>query len=776
MSGCTDNRFAQMLYAYELGMLSEEEQRELELHLLECDYCFRSVAEFRQAAGLIKNDPAVREMVDQVVQDIPETTTGYVPAEEQSPAKRKWLRIVPPVLAAAAVILILLLTNWEVVIRPTPEAVAVENRLAVMYFHNLTDEADTLRFGEIAANLLITDLSESHYLQVVSSQRLYDILRLLDQEGVKVVDREIASEAARQARAEWLLTGEILQVEPRFEITAQLVELPSGNVIAAQRVSGAPGEDIFSLIDKLSIEVKRDLALPSAVQEEPDRRVADVTTNSSEAYRHYLEGVRLWWKYYHAEATASFYKAVQLDSTFAMAYYYLSILADRSFISKAMEYVDHTGRLEQHYIRSRAAAVNNDYDGVMRELQKAVEEFPDEKEAYHQMGSYAYNNREYEKAIGYFNQAIKLDPLYTRGYNYLAYAYDRIGEYENAIAAINEYIKLAPDEPNPYDTKGDICSRNGRVGPAVEAFRKALSIKPDFPSSMWNLAHLQLQVQEYAEADSIYSAMLRSTDVNVRSSARLYMPYTSLSQGKFNDALRIMDQGIAADRAEQPTGLPLINEAYKHFLKAWTYSALGDYDQALQAIRMDMDIQRRNYPQAVVYHRHYYAQILAESGAFAEAEAVADSLRNDMEERGFDLDAYWLAAGYIEFARGNPDGAIENFEKVPDESRVFDIDFYLARAYLDAGRLADAVALFEDMLKGYSTWRAFCTIYNIKVHYYLGIAYEESRWTDRAVEQYEKFLTIWKNADPGIPEVEDAKARLAALQGRDGFSDASMVP
>ena len=74
MSGCTDKRFAQMLYAYELGMLSDEEQRELELHLLDCDDCFRNVAEFRRAAGLIRSDPEVRVTVDRVVQEIPENT------------------------------------------------------------------------------------------------------------------------------------------------------------------------------------------------------------------------------------------------------------------------------------------------------------------------------------------------------------------------------------------------------------------------------------------------------------------------------------------------------------------------------------------------------------------------------------------------------------------------------------------------------------------------------------------------------------------------------
>jgi hypothetical protein len=46
----------------------------------------------------------------------------------------------------------------------------------------------------------------------------------------------------------------------------------------------------------------------------------------------------------------------------------------------------------------------------------------------------------------------------------------------------------------------------------------------------------------------------------------------------------------------------------------------------------------------------------------------------------------------------------------------------------------------------------------------LGIAYEQSGWTGKAIEQYEEFLDIWKDADPGIAEVEDARERLARLK------------
>jgi hypothetical protein len=40
----------------------------------------------------------------------------------------------------------------------------------------------------------------------------------------------------------------------------------------------------------------------------------------------------------------------------------------------------------------------------------------------------------------------------------------------------------------------------------------------------------------------------------------------------------------------------------------------------------------------------------------------------------------------------------------------------------------------------------------------------EKGWKGKAIEHYEKFLDLWKDADPGIAEVEDARERLAGLK------------
>jgi serine/threonine protein kinase len=174
--------------------------------------------------------------------------TGQIPKEAITPKpKRKVLPIVIPAsIVLILVLLFLILKPFKFEIVPEKGAVAKENSLAIMYFENLVDREDKERLGEIVTNLLITGLSESQYLNVVSSQRLYDILKLLGKEEIKVIDRSTASQVASKAGSKWMLLGSILQVEPQIILTSQLVEVEKGRVLASQRITGEPREDILN--------------------------------------------------------------------------------------------------------------------------------------------------------------------------------------------------------------------------------------------------------------------------------------------------------------------------------------------------------------------------------------------------------------------------------------------------------------------------------------------------------------------------------------------------
>ena len=699
--------------------------------------------------------------------------TGQIPIEAIVPkAKRKVLPIVIPAsLVFILVLLFLILKPFKFEIAPEKGAVAKENSLAIMYFENLKDPEDKDKIARMITHLLIAGLSESpQYLQVVSSQRLYDILKLLGKENLNVIDKTVASEVAKKAGVKWIVTGTVLQTKPNIVLISELSDAVAGKILATQRVSGAIGEDLFAVVDKLSPQIAKALSLPDQAKKELEKPVAQVTTHSQEAYRYYLEGLDYFNKAYFFESVKSMSKALETDSTFAMAYYWLAymrymskdIKTARELMTKAIKYSDKITQKEKLYIKSMEVYISGNYSQAIKELQKIVEQYPDEKEAFFELGTIYFNDlHQFKEAVHYLSKAIQIDPFYKMAYNVLAYAYDQTGDFDKSIWAINKYIELAPDEPNPYDSRAELYAWNGRLDQAIESYKKALEIKSDFYSSQSMLGVMYLFKKDYAKAESYFEALSSSSEKLLRSGGRLLLAFIPLYQGRFDDALKVLDDGIAADRMEQAEEQ---TNAYKHFIKADIYEEKKKWGLALNEIQAGIQILEKVATDDPVNERDYYAHLLAKSGKIAEAEEVARVLKKDIEQKNPTLMySYWWTLGDIGQAKGDLKIATDNYEKADKDAPTpsFYRRYVLAKIYLETGRLDEAVAELEKALSRYDQNRS--GIEAVKAYYLLGLAYEKSGWNKKAIEKYEEFLDIWKNADPGIPEVADAKERLRKL-------------
>jgi len=125
----------------------------------------------------------------------------------------------------------------------------------------------------------------------------------------------------------------------------------------------------------------------------------------------------------------------------------------------------------------------------------------------------------------------------------------------------------------------------------------------------------------------------------------------------------------------------------------------------------------------------------------------------------------------VELEQGNFAGAIESFKEAlslqSSDQRNKSADYIesLAMAYYASGNIDKAQAEYERIISSSSGRSVFGDVY-ARSFYELGKIYEQKDWKGKAIEHYEKFLDLWKNADPGIPEVEDAKKRLAALKSQ----------
>jgi tetratricopeptide (TPR) repeat protein len=339
-----------------------------------------------------------------------------------------------------------------------------------------------------------------------------------------------------------------------------------------------------------------------------------------------------------------------------------------------------------------------------------------------------------------------------------------MGDFDKSIWAINKYISLAPDEANPYDSRADLYAYNGKLDQAIESYKRALEIKPDFYMSRFKLGDMYLFKKDYAQVETCFEALSSSSEKLWRSIGRLYLVLIPLYQGKLEDALKVLDDGIAGDRMEKAEGEM---NAYKHFVKAYIYEEQKKMALALKEAEIAMEIMKKAKPNDPVYGRDGYAYFLVKSGRIAEAEELAGALKKDLEGKDSTLmHSYWVTLSEIEEAKGDTNTALSYLEKVYKESPTpsFYLRYRLAEIYLKKGRLDEAVAELEKALSRYDDDRVWATSMAVKAYYLLGLAYEKSGWNKKAIEKYEEFLDIWKDADPGIKEVEDAKERLKKLR------------
>ena len=691
------------------------------------------------------------------------------------PGAPQWraLRVSLPIFVVVLVSVLLVLKPRLFDMALNQEVIAVENRLAIMCFDNLNDPGDSLRMGEIITNLLITDLSESRYTNVVSSQRLYDVLKQLGHEGERKIDRNVATQVAKAAGAKWMLLGSILNTEPDIVIASQIVEIATGDAYASQRIEGQPGERIFSVVDQLTSAIKEDLSLPSAADHELDPSVAQMTTSSREAYRLYLEGQELLYRHLFAEAKVSLLKTIDLDSTFAMAHFYLALIdywsndpQTYTHIANALKYADaasHKGRL---YISSLDARLRRDIPQSIQTLKRIIEEDSEDKNAYVSLGLLLkYETQRLQEAVKYFEKAVELDPFHREAYNQLAYAYNALGRFDRAMWAINKYVEIAPEEANAYDSRGEILATNGKLDEAIASYEQATKLKPDFARS--RLADLYIFRGDFAKADSLFRAIASDANERTRASGRLALTRIPRYQGKFKEALRLLEIGMATDRMELGW-CPEIAE--KLWVRVLINDFIGNRQTIVEDLKQAIDLTEEHEARDLYtgLYRTYLIAELAKGGDQAGASSLMLGIKSVMAESGYpDSSFYWMASALTSFKLHQYDTATVLWRKVLEpEPNHFPSLLYLGMSYLGAGQLGNAVSALEKASNVYGGTRGGTPGMGVQCYYQLGKAYEASGWIDKATTQYETFLEIWKDADPGIVEVEDARTRLARLKSK----------
>ncbi len=660
--------------------------------------------------------------------------------------------------------------------------------IAIMPFENQTGD-ENLDYLKIAIpNLLITSLEQSQSLRVITWERMRDILKQLGKEEAEGIDKDLGFELCRRDNIETIVLGSFTKAGEVFATDVKIMDVKNKELMKS---ATARGEGIASIldnqIDELSWEISRGLGISGRMLEASSKSIAEFTTTSMEAYNYFIRGRNDLEKRYANDARKFLERAIERDSTFAAAYWCLAEAygrlgdtnARKQAYEKAKRYAHKSTGKERLYIEADyAATVERDGEKRFQILKQLAKKYPKEKHVHIELAA-SYSGRElYHQAINEFNRAIELDPNYGHAYNILAFTYLGMGEYEKAIDSFKKYATLSPGDANPFDSMGELYLRMGKLDKAMVKYKEAIDVKHDYFYAYRTIAYIYALREEYTESvkwtDKFIEVVLSQ---GRKANGYAWKGFYYYWLGRQRQSIQAFDKAIELLKAVgNETG-----EAYVHWIMGWIYYDRGQLDfsekhfkqwhKKIALTRSPVKVNAYNEFalgwRDVILGRIDSAKIRVTTirtllpkiamGDQNEFKYYSDILHAETllaEDSFIKAIQFWSKVNPLEMPGIYPYYLL--FYNVPYSKDV------LVRAYLKKGDLDNAIAEYERLTTFNPESKDRRLIHPV-LHYKLAKLYEQKGWYEKAVDRYEKFLQIWKDADKDLPELIDAKSRLAKL-------------
>jgi serine/threonine protein kinase/Tfp pilus assembly protein PilF len=729
----------------------------------------------------------VHSELEKIEKGIP-TTERVVPERKTVTSREITVKFTPRkllvpaigVLAVAVIAFMILQFLPKKHIAPPPSS--GKPSLAILYFENMSGDKSLDPWKTALTELLITKLSQSKYINVLSSDRIFSLLKRLNLQEARKYSTEDLVRVADQGGAIYTLSGSLMKAGKNIIMTLTLQKPRTGEVISPLNVECNGEEEIFAKVDELARTIKSDLNLTSKqIASDIDREVGKITTSSPEAYKYYSEAKKFGNQGDHKKTIELCQKAVGADPEFAVAYeemaiayYNLGLRAkEREFIQKAFDLRERVSDKERYEIEAEYYQLSErTYDKSIEAFNKMLEVYPEYYVGRSDLG-WAYSQiEEWDQAIEQLSIVVeksKNEGLAT--YSVLISALRAKGLYDKALEVLGTAQKKIGDfwPIHTYLAFTYLCQ--SRYDLALQEADRSLAMDPSSYDGHWLKAAIYSCRGDLPEAQKEALAYLDRASETDKSRGHFLVGAIATLQGKYSQAIKEYGQAVESAKAIGEKGW----QSTSHFGLAYAYLASGNTSRAEEecqrAWQYASEVESLGRQRNSLFLR---GLISIEAGSLDKAQKAATELK-ELVATGMNKKAiryYHNLLGRLELKKGNYPEAIKLLKTaltyVPfqyswgDDHAMFIEP--LARTYYQSGDLTKSAEEYEELIS-LTVGRFFCGDIFAKGLYMLGRIAEQQGDKARASQNYRKFLDLWKDADPGLPEVVDARKRLAGLKG-----------
>jgi len=658
-----------------------------------------------------------------------------------SPAawKKNWIFL----LAAAVTVAALLIAGAFYFGSHQSKGLTEKDTVILADFANSTGDAV---FDDTLKTALSVSLRQSPFLNVLSDNKVAATLQLMSSPANSNLTPPVARELCQRADGKAFIAGSISNLGSQYVLGLKAVNCQSGDVLAQQLSTAPAKEKVLDALGESASGLRRQLGESLATVQKFDVPLAEATTSSLDALKAFSLGERAYREKGPSAALTYHLHAIHLDQNFAMGY--REVGAD-------YEGLGELGRASENYTRAF------ELRGRASEREKLVIT----------ADYYSTATGELEKAADTYKEWISSYPREYRAHLDLGLVYSALGNYSKGCDAYRESLRIAPDAGGPYSDLSNSLLALQRFEDARGTIQQAQARKVDgllSHSALYALAFLGTNTAAMAEQQHWFAG---SSNENVGFSLA---SDTEAYAGHLRKARELTRQSvIAATSADSKE-----NGAVWEENAALREAGFGNFAEATRLAAEGLKLTTASQG------------VQIEAGlAFAMSRdaAHAQSIASDLNKRSpldTQVQSLWIPTIRAQLAlnANNPAQAIQELQAaapielgqigfVANISCLYPV-YVRGEAYLASGDGAAAVAEFQKILDHSGiVWNCWTGALS-----HLGLARanaleakslqgaDADAARGRALASYTEFLTLWKNADPEIPVLKEAKAEYAQFQ------------